>query len=125
MAAVLMKFHEKDITQITIIVSRRSGKEGFSMEMAYELKVGQRKQRGKSIPDAGKGMHRRDRGRKETDILEQFKQGLVCLELSEIQRSIESREAGECGKYQIKKTSQAILQIGPSLAVLKIQGYAW
>lgn len=51
-------------------------------------------------------MHRRDRGRKEIGILEEFKQGLVLSGTQGNPGSMESREAGECGKYQIKKTSQ-------------------
>ena len=41
---------------------------------------GQRKQCGENILDAGKGMCRRPRGRKEIGILEKFKQGLLWLE---------------------------------------------
>ena len=49
----------------------------------------------------------------------------MCLGLSEIQGSMESREARDHGKHEIKKTSQAMLEIGPGLAVLKIQAYPW
>lgn len=95
---------ETDIKQITIIGSGRSGRGGYPVEMAYELKgdvwVGQRKQCGKSTPGVGKGMHRRPRGRKETGILDKFKQGLVWLAPSDPGKSGEWRG----WKYQIKKT---------------------
>lgn len=55
-------------------------------------------------PRGRKKHAQKGQSRKETDTLEQFKQELVCLELSEIQGSMESRQARKCGKYQIKKT---------------------